>query len=209
MSIVDLSRRITTDWDTFNRYKASPDSYVFVNEAVRLPDDSKVALDLSVGKAWYDARRETFVSIPTEGLKIPARSAVVIETAQKITVPFNMFGIVTGKGHYIFQSVIVSPGKIDPGFNDHLRIGVYNASDSSLLLRTSDLFCSCCFFSLESWAELPVRVATRPPTPEARLPFLTRCKRFWSRHWDKVLMICLTGLSCLAAVATAAISYFR
>lgn len=209
MSVVDLSRRVTTDWDTFNRYKFSPDSFAFVDGTVCLPDDSKVALDLAVGEAWYDARRETFIAIPSDGLKIAARSAVVVETGQKITVPFNMFGIVTGKGKYIFQSVIISPGKIDPGFNDHLRIGVYNASDRSLLLKSGDLFCSCCFLSLESWAELPLRVATRPPTPEARLSLSTRWRRLWSRHWDKVLTIGLTAISCFAAVASAAILYYK
>lgn len=202
MSLLDLQRRVTTDWALFNGNKSSPDSYVHIEGPVHLPPDCKVALDLSVGNSWFDSQRNAFWEIPAEGLSVPAKASVVIETAQKFTLPFNVFGFVTGKGRYIYQAVIISPGKIDPGFSGRLRIGVHNAGDRGILLKTGDPFCSVCFINLESTAEVPIHSEVQPPLRMVQVPFSVRLRTFWERHWDRIVLICFAALSSAAAVAT-------
>lgn len=200
MSVLDLQRRVTKDWEQFNANKRSPDSFVHIEGSVVLPQDCKVALDLSVGNCWYDHQRKSFWEIPKDGLKITARSSVVIETSQKFTMPYNVFGLVTGKGRLIYQEVIISPGKIDPGFAGRLRIGLYNASEQAITLKRGDLFCSCCFFNLESDVVVPIHPEMQPPIRVAPVPFMVRAKTIWDRNWDKLLTIGFAAISAIAAV---------
>jgi deoxycytidine triphosphate deaminase len=202
MSVLDLQRRITTELNQFNAYKRSPDSFVLVEGDVNLPDDCKVALDLSVGTSWYDHQRKSFWEIPDEGLTVAARSSAVIETAQKFRMPYNVFGLVTGKGRLIFQAVIICPGKIDPGFIGRLRIGLYNASDHAIVLERNEAFCSCCFFNLESDVEVSIRTEMQPPVLVEPVPLKVRARRFWERNWDKLLTIGFTALATTAAIIT-------
>src|SRR4051794_28508171 len=117
MSVIDLSRRITESREDFERYKRSFESLIFVSCPVQL-DESHVSFDLSVGDNWYDHRSKRLFSIDDNGLHVPPKSSVVIITQQRVALPTNVFGLVMGKGKYIYREAIVSPGKIDPGFDN-------------------------------------------------------------------------------------------
>lgn len=200
MSILDLQRRVTQEWKIFEDNKRSPDSFVYVEGAVVLPNDCKVALDLAVGEQWYDHQRKSFWTIPVNGLKVSARTSVIIETSQKFTIPYNVFGLVTGKGKLIYQEVIISPGKIDPGFMGRLRIGLYNASQQTITLKVGDLFCSCCFFNLESDVAVPIHPEMQPPVTVKPIPLRYWLFSIFQRNWDKIFMLLLTAVSTVAAV---------
>lgn len=96
MSIIDLSRRVTESRDGFERNKRSFESLIFVSSPVEL-DESRVSFDLSVGDNWYDHRTKRLFSIDEKGLFVPPKSSVVIITQQRVALPTNVFGLVTGK----------------------------------------------------------------------------------------------------------------
>lgn len=128
----------------------------------------------------------------------PHRSVVIV-TAESLGVSNNVMGIVTGKGRYIFQSAIVSTGKIDPGYDGPLKIGFFNGGERPIVLRRGEAFCSCCFVATETEAESP-RSRTLNPRPNAKpIPSLRRIWRSLVANWN-------TALTLLIALAALAVS---
>lgn len=201
MSIVDLNIRLTSNWNTFTLYSTSSDSLIFLEGEKLLPNDSLVSLDLCVGQRWWDHKSGTFYSIPEDGLSIRSHSSAVIEVAQKLAVPSNVFGFVTGKGRFIYRGVLISPGKIDPGFNGRLRIGVYNTGSDSLLLRRGMPFCSCCFVSTETTVQVLPPTDSQPHSLAYRMPIVERCMRIWKQNWKIFLPIIISVVSLCVTVA--------
>lgn len=200
MSIVDLKTRLTQDFSVFNRYLKSSDSMVFVDGRVLMVDGPS-SLELTVGDTWYDCSDNISYVISDHGLTIKPSSAVVIDTEQLVGLPTNVFGLVTGKGKFIFQGVMVSSGKIDPGFQDHLRIGLYNGGKEFVTIKRGDAFCSCCFFQLESNIDAPRRALPLIPRRVlSSLPFARRLWLFAKREWGWLLTLLLALLSLLGTL---------
>lgn len=148
MSVVDLSRRITTEFKKYNEYKESSDSLIYViNDPLIQADTS---LTITVGKIWYDGKKHTDIKIPKKGLKVKPKEYVVLKTKEKIYIPYNIYGIVVGKGINIFNGGVISTGKIVPGYRGELRIGYYNTGTSTIVLHEGDALACCIFFDIES-----------------------------------------------------------
>jgi dUTPase len=201
MSIVDLNHRLTENYEDYYRLNKSSDSLVYVNGEVLLVDGPS-SLELTVGETWYDCNDGINYEVLNNGnLTIKSGSAAVIETEQIIGLPTNIFGLVTGKGKFIFQGILVSSGKIDPGFHDHLRIGLYNGGKEPLILKRGDAFCSCCFFQLESNVDAPRRsLPLIPRKAFSSLPAARRLILFFRRDWGWILSILFALLSFIVSL---------
>ncbi|MGI6555141.1 MAG: dCTP deaminase domain-containing protein [Bacillota bacterium] len=201
MSVVDLRTRVTNDWNKFNHFLKSSDSLIYVEGTINLPENGPASLDLSLGPQWYDPKSQKYYSIEEKGVFIKPGEAVVLETAQRIGVPFNVFGIVTGKGKFIYKGVFVSTGKIDPGFNNKLLIGVFNGGRETINIRRDEDFCSCCFFQTESNIDIPLRIY---PESSSKIfsnePVSQKVKTWYLKNW-KVLVPILISI-CSLVVAT-------
>ena len=208
MSVIDLSKRIARSWEDFEKYKRSYESLIFVTAPIKV-DESLVSLDLSVGDDCYDHRTKRPFSIDEKGLFVPPRSSVVIFTEQRVALPLNVFGLVTGKGKYIYREAIISPGKIDPGFNDRLRVGFYNASDNTICLKKGEFFCSCCFMNLESSIPEPPKRELSPQWPVASGPWRVRLQGWYARHKDKDLPLVFSLLAIVIALTTLVLKLFQ
>jgi deoxycytidine triphosphate deaminase len=201
MSVIDLSRRVTESRDYFEANRRSFESMIFVSSPVQV-DESRVSFDLSVGDNWYDHRTKRLFSIDEKGLFVPPKSSIVIITHQRLALPTNLFGLVTGKGKYIYREAFISAGKIDPGFDDNLRIGFYNASSKTICLKKGDYFCSCCFMTLESSIPVPPRRELAPQWPIGGAPLHVVLRTWFARYWDKAIPIGLSIISLLVALAS-------
>ena len=201
MSLVDLNHRYTSDPAEFRKWERSSDSLVYIKIKEEQIQDLFVnapsSVELTVGDQWFSCVDNSFYKIPSSGMTIKPQTSVVLETEQIVGVPLNVFGLVTGKGQYIFQGVMISPGKIDPGFIDHLRIGVFNGGVESIVLESGTAFCSCCFFTLESGRDVAWENRTQEPTrTHQELPRRTRLLIWSKKHALAILAV----LSILAAV---------
>lgn len=149
MSVVDLRTRYTSDWKLFCENISSSESFLFVDD-LRQSDFYDTSLDISVGnKCMYTGHDKVF-KIPKEGLKLRARQSIIIYAKNKIAVPLNMYGVVTGTGSRIFSNCFISTGKIDPGFKGYLKIGLYNGSNRSINIKEGEPLACIFFMSIES-----------------------------------------------------------
>ncbi len=198
MSVIDLSTRITNDWDAYHANKRSSDSYVFISTQVQL-EDGPASVDFTVGDRWFLEDDDTAYDVG-DGIILNPSQAVLIETAERIAVPYNVFGLVTGKGSKIFQGAFISTGKINPGFHDNLRIGIYNGSKKKLRLIKGSPLCTGFFINMESNLQNPVNTkaesGSRRTRPIGRLKRLT----IWlkeNKEWISVIISILAVLTTL------------
>src|SRR5579859_2198361 len=131
-------------------------------------------------------------AIDGDGLILAAGGSAVIQTSGKVGLPCNIFGLLTGKGKLIFQGVFISSGKIDPGYRDHLRVGIYNGGSHSIVLKKGTPLCCCCFFQLESGTEyLQQRTSIQPSLPLKRMTTVRRLANFYRKYWINLWTIVL------------------
>ena len=201
MSVVDLHARLTSDWEDFNRWLKSSNSLIYIDGKVLVADNGPACLELSVGHRWLNHRDGSFYRIPEEGLQIKPHQSVVVETEQRLALPLNVFGLVTGKGKYIFQGVFISSGKIDPGFNGELRIGFHNGGEKPIALKPGTPFCSACFLAMESTMSMPLRAYQSQPV--SRSQFLSAPVRLgiWFRkNWVVIVPIIISTAAVIVSI---------
>lgn len=195
MSIIDLQKRITDDWDIFQEHKHSSDSYMYISPKTQELDTSTV-INLTIGDTYFNTRGEE-KEVTGNGFTIRSGEYLLVETAERLSLPLNMFGIIHGKGHMIIQGMMVSAGKIEPGFNDKLKIGLLNSSVQNILLQKGDPFVSCYFINMETTLKIQPRGfdVTKRLTPSKNVKWKTTVK--WLK--DNSIGI-LTTLIALAAI---------
>jgi len=182
MSIIDLNKRCTNDWDEMHRCMRSPDSKVFVDECNAIIPTS---LDLEVGNAYIiPGSNQTFAISENGGLKVKPKRAVVIFTKQRLKLPHNVFGIVTGKGSLIFKGCFLSTGKIDPGFEGYLKIGIYNGGSSTIKLEIGTAFATAFFMNTDATLNVPLKNYPNNLNPDLpRFRWYQRARMYISEHW--------------------------
>lgn len=157
MSVVDLETRLTKSWDDYNNNLKSSDSLIFIEPHSYNIDDGPSSLDLTVGDRFFFHDHGQHFTITNDGVYIEPFNALLLETEQRVCLPLNIFGIVIGKGHQIFQGTFISSGKINPGFKGKLNIGLYNGSRKRIHIKRGQPLCSCVFFQMESNMSSPLK----------------------------------------------------
>jgi dUTPase len=197
LTIIDLGHRLTQNKEDFSKLIKSSDSLIYVEGKVLL-DDSPASLDLAIGDYWYSCSENAYYEIPNGGLTLKPGISIVLSTEQKIGMPSNAFGLVTGKGSYIFQGILIPPSKIDPGFFGELRVGLYNSGRENVVFRKGEAFCSCCFFQIESSFDVLPR--TYAHIPKRKFTILSRTRRamlFYRANWGWIITILIALIALL------------
>jgi len=197
MNVINPRDRLTTDWDAYSAHVEDRDNCLICIQ----PDyevDSPISIYLRVGQRWYPARKNKYFQVPADGLKLPPGEAAVIETKEHMGVPGSFFGLVTGRGRYIWRGAFVSPGKIDPYFEGHLKVGFYNGGSSTIVLKPGDSFCSASFFRTDDGI---LRPPSKSQEPQAEVVPMTFAQRLWSTY--RVNRSLINTLIALAALIVA------
>lgn len=185
--IVNLERRHTSSIDECDARRSSPDSSVFVSGSVSFPDGPG-ALELFAGSTYYlpaDSRRH---ELPATGVKLRPGQAIIVESSQDVRLPLNVSGLLLGKGGLILHGIIVSPGKIDPGFSGKLMIALFNGGTISFEIKPKVALCNCIFLQVES--DSRVLGKTNPqPVQQHRPPFRARAAAWIVRNKDILVTI--------------------
>lgn len=150
MPIIDLSRRIIFDWGEYNKNAKSYESNIYIKPQSEVFIQSDTSVNITIGDVWYNDTKHSDVKMTDKGIKIKSKKYVVFQTQQYFGIPYNVYGIVVGKGINIFNGGVISTGKIVPGYKGKLRIGYYNASNSTIILHKGDVLGCCIFFDTET-----------------------------------------------------------
>lgn len=180
MSVIDLKTRKSQDWGEMHQHLQSPDSKIYVKPIL----DNNVcptSMDLEVGDAYILPGSNQTFRIPPEGLKVKPKTSVVVHTNQRLKLPYNVFGVVTGKGIFIYKGCFLATGKIDPAFDGHLKIGFFNGSNSEILLKKGERFATVYFLNTDATLASPLN--NYQTNPEPSYPKLKWYYKMW--YWIK------------------------
>lgn len=103
MSVIDLNKRITHDWNEYDINAKSHESLIFIEPKEDCFIQAGTSIDITIGDVWYSNKRHTDLKIPDKGIKIKSKSYAVFKTQQHLAMPYNVYGIVVGKGINIFN----------------------------------------------------------------------------------------------------------
>ncbi len=199
MSIVDLTKRTTTDWNEYYKNISSQDSKIYVSDKVVLDNDCPASLLLTVGDTYL--RKGISVKMPSSGLKIPPNKTIVFVTKQRVGVPHNVFGMITGVGINIFNSGFVSSGKIDSGFDGNLKIAFFNGNEKAVVFNEGDLVACCSFWNTEYSIEykLPDYHSDVKPELEEK-SVLSKGLSWLKNNWYSLLALIISILAIILGV---------
>lgn len=118
-------------------------------------DSSNASYDLRVGKEYreHQDNRTHFLG-EDDDIKLGPGMATVIETEEYVQLPRGLFALVVPKVGLLQRGVSNTLSKIDPGYDGHLLVTVFNLGRETVRLRRLDRFCSLCLLRVERGARL-------------------------------------------------------
>jgi deoxycytidine triphosphate deaminase len=180
MTIIHLQGRNTSDETLFNAQKSSQVSMLLVNEEAKV---ERFSLELTVGTAWasvFSPSQKNFVQIDSRGVKIGRHDSIVIEVAEDIHVPNNMYGILVPTGSlFLGLGILIAPAKIEPGFSGKLTLRLFNTTAEKYTLKTEQKLGSAIFFATDTTVDHETLKRERGVSLQT-YPFYAR---LW--HWLK------------------------
>lgn len=201
MSVVDLSSRITQDWDKYNGYLKSSDSLIYIDGDILLKNVGPASVNITVGNRWYDYSKNKYFTIPSNGIKLKSKDNITIEISQTIGLPYNIFGAIFGTGKNIFKGGFISTGKINPGYKGKLKIGYYNGSMGDVTFKPGDLLACCTFFEMETSTDSPLEFYISEPEPEVEIRNIySKIKHWIHDNWYSVLSSILAIIAIVVAI---------
>ena len=146
----------------------------------RAPDSADpkelVAYDLRVGKLYQEPADATIRAFPKKGYTLKQGQCIVIYTLENVAMSHDLIGILCSKASLTAKGLVVANTKVDPGFNDILKISIVNAGRRPIKIEQDMRFCSIVFHTLEH--QVPAKISRKPPE-------LPGEHRSWaSRRWD-------------------------
>jgi len=205
MSIVNLEKRITQDLDDYYKCWRSNDSLIYVkkdsdDEDKPITDESGPdCLLLTVGSCWYEDAMRLEID-EKKGIKIRPHTSIVIETAEKIALPLNMYGLLFGAGINIYRGIFISSGKIDPGFTGRLKIGFHNGSSKTVVLKRGDKLAYGVFVASESDLRFASPQKSLNPPGISVMGRWERFKRWSVRNGYQIISVLAATISAIAAI---------
>lgn len=112
--------------------------------------NSNVSYDLRVGREYRD-HRDAGKRELREGQHIVLHSgtAVVVETEEFVHLSRNQFALVVPKVSLLQKGVSNTMSKVDPGYQGHLLVTLFNLGKETVRLSHLDRCCSLCVLRVE------------------------------------------------------------
>lgn len=193
MAIVDLLSRNSDNNAICEKSKLSIESLIYISPKPSSEHLSPISCDLTVGSECYRPNMDKSYILDENGIKVKSGESVVIYTKEHIRTPFNVFGLVTGKGKFIYQGCMVASGKIDPGFDGQLRTCFYNGSKKSIVLKPHEAFCTVFFIDTAYTLSAPLYTPLEKPKPTNTAVGKWRGLKIWlKKNWMAVLALLLS-----------------
>ena len=191
MAVVDLLNRCSDNNAVCEKSKLSPESLIYISPKPVSELLSPISCDLTIGAECY--RPNVGKKYMLDGIKVKPGESVVVYTKEHIRTPFNVFGLVTGKGKYIYQGCMVASGKIDPGFDGHLKICFYNGGKRSVILKPNEPFCTVFFIDTAYTLSAPLYASMERTQPIDTAVGKWRVCCIWvKKNWISLLALFLS-----------------
>jgi deoxycytidine triphosphate deaminase len=167
--------------------------------------DSNVSYDLRIGNQYRDHRELSVKSIPRDGIiTLHPGAALIIETAESLHLPRSMYGTIAPRVSLLQKGLSSTFSKVDPGYNGHLLITLFNLGKTTVTLQRGEPFCALTVFEVAPSATIYNKPSKHIDAEMARQP--RPPLRDWLEANHVTVMIILI-LATLALAATHVIDF--
>lgn len=156
----------------------------------------QVSVDLTVGNLYQKSGDPDWLHV-NEALTIYPGTCVIIQTSETIKMPNNAFGLLATKGSTGAKGIVTANTKLDPLFDGHLNIPVFNVGGRKIELRKGQSFCSISFWETES----PIVGNTTRNAIKVQPRTTSKTKDFLDRHTANII----TGIASVVGSIGAAV----
>lgn len=113
--------------------------------------------DMRIGKRALVSHAEAEIDVEKSGsVPIKPGEFALLTTYEKVKLASNITGHIGVKSYYTRKGLVLLAGlQIDPGFEGHLVLGIYNAAPRQLVLDYLSPFCTVEFHQLAKPVEKP------------------------------------------------------
>jgi dCTP deaminase len=154
MSVIPLiksgaNRTVVSTKDDFTRGGGFDGRAVLIGNIDKTqlePDDreSHLSYDLRVGQEYKDLRDQQKQGLPNGGkITLLPGVAVILLTEESVTLPRSMFAYIIPRVRVLQKGISNIVSKVDPGYDGHLVITVFNLGKKTVTLERHERF--CCF----------------------------------------------------------------
>jgi|HubBroStandDraft_1064217.scaffolds.fasta_scaffold26868_5 dCTP deaminase len=162
---------------------------------------SNVSYDLRIGKKCRDHRKDDPNEIPEGGsIKLRPGSALIIQTEEFVHLPRSLFGIIAPKVKLLENGLSTTFSKVDPGYNGHLLITLFNLGQTVRVLKRGDPFCALTLFEVSEGARVYGKGPQQITARIAKQPWRSLSEWLLPHHVTVTLV--LTFVTLLLAVVT-------
>jgi deoxycytidine triphosphate deaminase len=134
------------------------------SSATDMNHKEQVAYDFHVGERFQKPNDHNQYGL-NGGITINPGTCILISTAESVTLPSDVFGVMCSRGSLAAKGLFVGNTKIDPTFSGTLNIPVFNASSNVIHMKQGDAFCTAYFSILEQ--PVPPGVSKKAPEVDA------------------------------------------
>lgn len=205
MSILYLPGRTTTIEKEYREQQVADASKILVDDSANVESFS---IELTVGTNWSESYGKTnaMVEIESAGIDLASGRSVVIEVAERIGIPFNMYGLVIPTGSlFLDQGIIIAAAKIEPAFQGKLKLRLVNSSGERRKVVIGQKVASAIFFATDH-TMFHADVTKRPVTVVPSVPTYRRFIRWISVNRLAVIGWVVTFFA--SSVMTLILTYF-
>ena len=116
---------------------------------------SNVSYDLRVGQEYRDHRNPGKQDLKKgDEIVLYPGTAVIIRTEECIHLPKKLFALVVPKVGLLQEGLSNTMSKVDPGYDGHLLVTLFNLGKTTVRLKRFAPFCSLCVLRVDSGATL-------------------------------------------------------
>lgn len=116
-------------------------------------DSSNISYDLRIGAEFKDHRDAGKRELPeNKAITLVPGGAVIVQTEEAIQLPKNRFACIMPKVGLLQKGLSNTMSKVDPGYQGHLLVTLFNLGKQAETIRRGQSFCSLCVFTVEGTA---------------------------------------------------------
>lgn len=118
-------------------------------------ESSNASYDLHVGKEYRDHRNTGKRELPPgDEIVLYPGAAVIIQTEEWIHLPRKFFALLVPKVGLLQRGLSNTMSKVDPGYDGHLLVTLFNLGKTTVKLKRGVPFCSLCVLRVDGGATL-------------------------------------------------------
>jgi dCTP deaminase len=177
---------------------------VFIREIemtqLNSPNDTNICYDLRVGSEYRDHRDLGKKELkPGQQIQLQPGAAVIVQTLEHVHLPRTMFGHIVPKVGLLQEGISNTSSKVDPGYDGHLLVSVFNLGRKHVSLNHGQRFCCLYLMRVDSNAR-PYDKSSKKLEGRSHLGFMAMA-RDWLERNNSVLMVLVIIFTLFSTVA--------